>query len=92
MNGSYEISVYDSADEQISLNPGRGDAEVVAVDSIWEAVAALARVPSHGWRHWEDGDTDACRIQRIVLRHIETRTDARGTGSAHVNTLESIER
>jgi hypothetical protein len=91
----YEISAYNADGEQLSLNANREAFDEIRTETVWEAIAALSTVPSHGWMHWDDEakqESERMPIARIVLKHWEIRKNMRGTISAHVNVLERIDR
>lgn len=88
----YEISAYDDQGQRLSLNPDPEAPERIYADTIWEAVGSLAAVPAQAWMHWDDGETEAITVSRVVLQHLEVTQRRRGGPVYSTNTLEVINR
>jgi hypothetical protein len=88
----YEVTAYDKNGERLSLNADRDKRDGIYTLTVWEAIGALATAPSHGWMHWDDGDSERIVIASLRLTHSEYRANGRGSVTCSVNTLETIYR
>jgi len=87
----YEITAYDDSGERLSLSADRNEPDALTADTVWEAIALIASVPAEAWMHWDDGESELIKVDRVVLSHWQYTTK-RGRTTAQVNTLETVQR
>jgi len=88
----FEITAYAADGERLSLDSDRSAPDELTADNLWEAIRLFTSVPTLGYQHWDDGETERMTIRTVVLRHAQRTHGARGKVTFQLNELERITR